>query len=369
MASIIKRKNSWQVTIRRSVLPRPHYATFDTEAEARAYGMHVESMIDSGNVPAELLSESKVPDTLGAMVRQYLMESGSISAMDQEIMGLPAIQAISGVLARELTVAWALRWVDSLKRESKLAPGSIRKRVGTLARCLDWHVRRQNLAVNPLKQLPIGYSAYSRADGVKREDESRDRRLAPDEERKIRLVLAGDRDYMKLVGRERTISDKNRTDFVVLFDLALETAMRLREMYTLRVAQVDLSKRTVFLDKTKNGDKRQVPLSSVAMTVLSDFLATRDANPDALIFHLWNGEDQTLRDTTRRISVKFARIFELAGCPDLRFHDLRHEATSRLFERTTLTDLQISKITGHKSMSMLSRYANLRGSDLAERLW
>jgi integrase len=52
----------------------------------------------------------------------------------------------------------------------------------------------------------------------------------------------------------------------------------------------------------------------------------------------------------------------------LRFHDLRHEATSRLYERTTLTDLQIAKITGHKTISMLARYANLRGSELALKL-
>ena len=58
-----------------------------------------------------------------------------------------------------------------------------------------------------------------------------------------------------------------------------------------------------------------------------------------------------------------------AGCPDLRFHDLRHEATSRLFERTNLSDLQIAKITGHKDPRMLARYANLRGSDLAGALW
>ncbi len=46
-----------------------------------------------------------------------------------------------------------------------------------------------------------------------------------------------------------------------------------------------------------------------------------------------------------------------------------HEATSRFFERTKLSDLQIAKITGHKDPRMLSRYANLRGSDLANQLW
>ena len=62
-------------------------------------------------------------------------------------------------------------------------------------------------------------------------------------------------------------------------------------------------------------------------------------------------------------------MFEAADCADLRFHDLRHEATSRLFERTKLSDIEISRITGHKDPRVLRRYSNLRGSDLAAKLW
>ena len=54
---------------------------------------------------------------------------------------------------------------------------------------------------------------------------------------------------------------------------------------------------------------------------------------------------------------------------DLHFHDLRHEATCRLYERTTLSDVLIAKITGHRDLRMLKRYASMRGSDLAVRLW
>ena len=54
----------------------------------------------------------------------------------------------------------------------------------------------------------------------------------------------------------------------LLTTLALETAMRMREMYTVEKEQIDLPRRTVFLDRTKNGSKRQVPLSSVAVEIL-----------------------------------------------------------------------------------------------------
>ena len=90
-----------------------------------------------------------------------------------------------------------------------------------------------------------------------------------------------------------------------------------------------------------------------------------------LLFPWWNGDltDDALVKTTSLLSRQFSRVFDAAGCPDFRFHDLRHEATSRLFERTRLSDIQISRITGHKDPRVLRRYSNLRGSDLAAQLW
>jgi integrase len=52
---------------------------------------------------------------------------------------------------------------------------------------------------------------------------------------------------------------------------------------------------------------------------------------------------------------------------DLRFHDLRHEATSRLFERG-LTIMEVASITGHKTLQMLKRYTHPRADDLAKKL-
>lgn len=86
----------------------------------------------------------------------------------------------------------------------------------------------------------------------------RDRRLGQAEERAIRSVLA---------------EKKGRNEELVLFEMALESAMRLREIYTLTWDQVDFVLRTLFLDKTKNGDKRQVPMSSPLLRVLREYKA------------------------------------------------------------------------------------------------
>ncbi|MGB5614379.1 MAG: tyrosine-type recombinase/integrase [Sedimenticolaceae bacterium] len=56
-----------------------------------------------------------------------------------------------------------------------------------------------------------------------------------------------------------------------------------------------------------------------------------------------------------------------AGIEDLRFHDLRHEATTRLFEKG-LNIMEVASITGHKDLHMLRRYTHLKAEDLARKL-
>lgn len=257
-----------------------------------------------------------------------------------------------------------------MKREYNLSPTTIRHHVGALARCLDWLTSHGDLPFNPLRQLPRGYATYTALDGEEaarnngraKVDVERDRRLTGEEERRIRAILAGE----KPVGRQRPLTLNHAASLDLLLDLALETVMRMREIYTLDWGQVDLPRRTIFLDRTKNGSKRQVPLSSIAAARL------QSAGPRAgQIFPWWSGslDPKALKPTKTLLSQQFARIFSAAGCSDLNFHYLRHEATSRLYERTSMTDAQIAKITGHKSLKVLLRYANLRASNLAERMW
>jgi integrase len=89
------------------------------------------------------------------------------------------------------------------------------------------------------------------------------------------------------------------------------------------------------------------------------------------VFPWWDGNasERALVKLSDYLSKLYKSIFEQAGATGLNFHDLRHEATGRLFERTTLSEIQIMKITGHRSHRMVMRYANSRGSDLASKLW
>lgn len=367
------------VVRRRGLLPKPVYLTFDDEAEGDAYVARLEALLAQGIIPEALADRQQPNDiaTLSDAINEY-EKHVAVPDTDRRVLRV-VYERVHRHPMREVNYQWVENWVAEMKQVRKLAPGTIRHHVGALARCLDWLVRKRPdvLAQNPLRLLPKRYAAYNTTDieiaGVDREDETRDRRLEHGEEEAIRRILAG----VKPENRQRPLDLPWQGALECLFDLALESAMRLREMFTLEVGQVDFRKTTIFLATTKNGDKRQVPITSVSEKALKTYLkqvekgqrGMADFAADRLLFPWWDGDRETLNATTSKLSRQFGRIFDCAGCGDFNFHDLRHEATSRLYERTDLSDLEIASITGHKDLRMLKRYANLRGSTLAKRLW
>ncbi|RAM64943.1 hypothetical protein RB24_09905 [Herbaspirillum rubrisubalbicans] len=144
---------------------------------------------------------------------------------------------------------------------------------------------------------------------------------------------------------------------VILF--AIETAMRQGEIVSLDWRHIDLDKRTAHLPDTKNGDHRTVPLSMRAIALLRR-LALIEPTPDRAgpVFPGVTGE---------AVKRAFQNARKRAGIEDLRFHDLRHEAVTRLFEKG-LHPIEVASISGHKDMRMLQRYTHLEASKLALKL-
>lgn len=369
MATKRRKGQRWEYVIKRAgLLEKPIYLTFATEAEGDAFVANVEKLLDRGIIPHEFQPQETM-HTLGAVIRQYLRDAHP-KQKDREVLNT-VLDAKGDTRMLSVDANWVDGWITAMKREDGLAPATIRAKIGATARACDWAIRKKliTLADHPFRTLPKGYASYTATDaalaGQKKVDVSRDRRLEADEEKRIREVIQSG----ELVRKQRNRKIDDPESFMVDFDLAIETAMRLRERYTLEVAQVNLERRTIYLDKTKNGDARQVPLSSVAVNVLRVQLRRRDG--EARVFPWWNGDESeaVLKKTSNYLSKFYADIFEAAGCPDLREHDLRHEAVSRLFERTTLPAEAIMKISGHKSHRMVMRYLSLRGTDLASQLW
>ncbi len=166
--------------------------------------------------------------------------------------------------------------------------------------------------------------------------QGRERRLVDDEE--VRLLAACQ-------------SVNHELSAIVRF--AIETAMRQGEIIGMTWAMVDIKRHIVHLPDTKNGETRDVPLSSSAEKLLS-------AMPRHIDGKVWTYTQDGMRASWRR-ALKYA------GIEGLRFHDLRHEATSRLFEKG-LNPMQVAAITGHKTLQMLKRYTHLRAEDLVKML-
>lgn len=137
---------------------------------------------------------------------------------------------------------------------------------------------------------------------------------------------------------------------------AIESGMRQGEILKLTITDISFENRIAHLVETKNGDSRDVPLSREAVRILRRVFGSRQEGP---VFINWTTDDG-FRST-------FQRIRKRAGVNDLRFHDLRHEAASRFFERG-LNQFQVAAITGHRSLQSLYRYTHLKATDLAQLL-
>jgi integrase len=119
---------------------------------------------------------------------------------------------------------------------------------------------------------------------------------------------------------------------------------------------VSVEKRTLHIPITKNGHARTIPLSRAALAVLRDL---RD--------HCSPLSERLLPITDCAAKMSWKRLAKRARLEDLRFHDLRHEAISRFFEKG-LNVPEVALISGHRDLRMLFRYTHPRAEDVAAKL-
>ena len=165
---------------------------------------------------------------------------------------------------------------------------------------------------------------------------ARDRRLEGEEEQRLLK-------HARIYGGE--------IESIIIF--ALETAARRGEIADLLWSNVDLKKSVAQFVDTKNGENRTIPLSKRCVALLESMPRNIKGN----VFRLQPDS----------MTQAFDSVCTLAGIQGLRLHDLRHEATSRLFEKG-LSIMEVSSITGHKDLGMLKRYTHLKPEDLVAKL-
>jgi integrase len=216
-------------------------------------------------------------------------------------------------------------FLRDLKADGVAAPGQ-RKYCALLSHVFNVAAKRWRLKVsNPIRDLELPAAG-----------KARDRRLEGDEAAKLFAAL----------DRENAIAG-------AFARLAVETAMRRGELLGLMWDDVNLQSQVAELHDTKNGEGRRVPLSKAAVKVLR-------ALPKPHTGPVLPAHPSALRGAWDRATEK-------TGIKDLRIHDLRHEATSRLFEKG-FGLMEVAAITGHKTLQMLERYTHLRAEVLAKKL-
>lgn len=339
MASILQRDGKWQAKVRKHGYP-PASKTFLRRADAEAWARQQESEMDRGAWRDRSSADST---TLYALLDRYRKDVVP-TKRGAEIESLRVATLMRDDIARyKLSALSPLVLADW--RDRRLADGcvgaTVRRELDILSAVFNWARRELMIAVeNPV-------SSIRRPPPSK----ARDRRLEDGEEARLMAALE-DGPGSRADGK--TYRHGTRNPWIrPIVELALETAMRRGEILSLTWENINLSRRTAYLPDTKNGEARTAPLSSRAIAVLSGLARSIDGR----VFPV----------TANALKLAFERAVKRAGIEDFHFHDLRHEATSRLAERLPNL-IELASVTGHKDLRMLRRYYHPRAEDLAKKL-
>lgn len=324
MATIRKKGDyQWHVQVRKKGHPT-QTRTFTIKTDAERWAKETEVAIERGL----FFDRSKAEKTTIRELIEHYRRDVMPTLGGKHIK--PALNALDRVFG-DYALSTITSELISKYRDTRLktvAESTTKKEINLLSKIIDLAGKEWGIpvAVNPCAN-------------VKRptEPRGRTRRLEGNEE--------------ELLLRECRLSSPELEAIAVI---GIETAARLGELLKLDWRHVNLDKRTAQLLDTKNGDDRGIPLSSRAVAALKSL----PRHIGGKVFYRWAASDSFNKTWTRACMR--------AGIEDLRFHDLRHEACSRLADKFHMHELM--KITGHKTAAMLARYYHPRAEDLAMKL-
>ena len=314
-----KRGKSWQARVVIKGYPE-QLKSFTNEADALAWGAQVEKQIGESGYSA--------PDrtTLAGALARYGTDvipnkKGSVKELSI-IKRLTAHRIATLTLAR-VRGADIAAYRDEMKSQG-YAPATITRHLAVLSHLFNIARREWALEIsNPVEMVKKPQIRNART-----------RRLTPDE-------------------LEKLVATTGSLELGAIVRLAVETCMRRGELVALRWADIDFKRRVATLKTTKNGDSRDVPLSTKAVGILQGL----PRQIDGRVFTM----------TPDAITRAFIRACKRAELSNLRLHDARHEGVTKLFERG-LNPFEVAAISGHRTLQMLKRYTHLKAEDLALKL-
>lgn len=332
MASFRKRGDKWQARVHRQDSSAPVVKTLNTKADAIKWARNVESQLDLG-----VLASKQVMPRLKTVVQRYAEEvTPTKKGESQERYRARNFSKtkLADMQLDKITGEVVAQYRDARLKE--VSANTVRLELAFLSVVFEQCRKEWGLAVsNPVRQIRMP-----------KPGKPRQRRLEAGEEEALLAACKTSRAYYL-------------HSFVVL---AIETGMRSGEMLAMRWEHVNLNRQTVYLPDTKNGSPRTVPLSTRALNAIH-------ALPRSISGRLFSSGYHTIHNAfklavTKAQATQPESVTFLRG---LRFHDLRHEAVTRLFEKG-LNPIEVGMVSGHKTLSMLQRYTHLRTQELVVKL-
>ena len=329
MATIRKRGSRYNVQIRKEGYPSIT-KTFASISVAKKWAKGVEADMER-RIHVEVPDQTTVGELLNRYQRQILpshkgqqVEAYRLGTLKKHLGSLRLIHLTPKEVASYRNLRLKEVSSASLKRELTILSSIL-----TVA-LRDWGI---SIPQNPVKMISLPKA-----------DRTRTRRIEAGE--KERLLQGANPELNRIIA------------------LALETGMRRGEILSIKKSHINFPKSVLFIPSTKSDQPRTIPLSSQAITALrGQMRASQRVSGEIIPLH----ETHLFTYTPRGLSGAFLRLCRRIGIENLHFHDLRHEATSRLFEKG-LNPVEVATITGHKDTKMLMRYTHLRAEDLVGRL-
>lgn len=329
MATITKTpSDTFKVQIRKAGIPAIT-KTCKTKTDALKWARLIESEIDRG-VFIDRTEADRT--TIGELIDRYILEVTPLkrSAKSDRQRMLFLKKHFGHFIVSQLQSKHIAAYRDKRLAEGKQG-STVIKEIGSLSHLIDisikdWSIPLVNNVATLVRKPKLA--------------KGRDRRLVYNEE--IILLQAA----------------KNSKSLLLapIIILALETGMRLGELLSLDWNNIDLNKQTALLPLTKNGETRRVPLSKKGIETLKNI--PRKIN-DSRVFWIWARADS--------FENAWRRMLKQTDIKDLRFHDLRHEACSRFFERG-FNIMETAHISGHKTLQQLKRCTHLKAEDLVIKM-
>jgi integrase len=332
MASFRKRGDKWQARVHRQDSASAVVKTFNTKADALKWARNVESQLDLG-----ILTPKQTMPRLMLMVMRYVEEvTPTKKGESQERYRANQFRKtkLADMPLDKITGEVVAQYRDARLKE--VSANTVRLELAFLSVVFEQCRKEWGLAVsNPVRQIRMP-----------KPGKPRQRRLEDGEEDALLAVCKASRAYYL-------------HSFVVL---AIETGMRSGELLAITWGNVNFERHTIYLPDTKNGSPRTVPLSTRALSAIQALPRSINGQLFSSGYHSIHNAFQlalTKAQKTQPDSVTFLR--------GLRFHDLRHEAVTRLFEKG-LNPIEVGMVSGHKTLSMLQRYTHLRSEELVAKL-